>query len=103
MRVVGRCDTLKGMDANPSASTAFLVLLSLLVAYFAPTIIAHVRHHPSSLAITILNSFAGWTLIGWAWTLVWSLLPKPKPEPLRVTLEVTVRGEGGNISEKRNE
>ena len=48
----------------------FLLLLSL---YFLPTIIALVGKKRNALAIFLLNFFLGWTFIGWAVALVWSV------------------------------
>jgi hypothetical protein len=52
-------------------TTFFVVLLCL---YFVPTIIAWVRGHHNKVAITALNIFLGWSVIGWVGAMVWSLL-----------------------------
>ena len=44
-----------------------------LIIYFIPSIIAFSRKCPSTLAITALNLFLGWTLFGWVASLVWAL------------------------------
>jgi hypothetical protein len=44
----------------------------LLAIYFIPSIVASVRHHRNKLAITVLNVFGGWTVIGWVVALVWA-------------------------------
>jgi uncharacterized membrane protein len=49
----------------------FVVILSLLI-YFAPTFIAIFRKHPNWAALSILNFFLGWTLVGWVVALVWA-------------------------------
>jgi hypothetical protein len=43
------------------------------VMYFLPSIIAFARSKRDTLAITILNFFLGWTMIGWVVALVWAL------------------------------
>jgi hypothetical protein len=48
--------------------------LSVLI-YFAPTIIAAVRHHPETDEIFVVNLLLGWTVILWLITLVWSVSP----------------------------
>jgi Superinfection immunity protein len=49
------------------------VLFALLAAlYFLPTIVAANRGHQSTAAICVLNTFLGWTFIGWLIALVWS-------------------------------
>ena len=40
--------------------------------YFAPTLLALVRHKRNTLSIFLLNLFLGWTLIGWIIALVWA-------------------------------
>ncbi len=40
--------------------------------YFLPSIIAYSRKHRNAGAITVLNLFLGWTLIGWIIAIVWS-------------------------------
>jgi len=39
-----------------------------------PAIIAGRRHHPNATAITALNLFLGWTLVGWVVALVWAFM-----------------------------
>jgi len=43
-------------------------------AYFLPTFIALAMHHTNLLAIVLLNTFAGWTVLGWVGALVWSVM-----------------------------
>ena len=50
---------------------AFLLSLAF---YFAPALIAYMRHHKNREAIGILNLIFGWTGIGWVLCLVWSIL-----------------------------
>lgn len=40
--------------------------------YFAPAIVAHVRGHRNKNAVTVLNTFLGWTFVGWIAALVWA-------------------------------
>jgi hypothetical protein len=40
--------------------------------YFLPAILAWNMGHRQLTAITLLNLFAGWTLIGWVGALVWT-------------------------------
>ena len=49
------------------------VLTICLALYFAPTIVAGARRHPSFLLIFAVNLLLGFTLIGWAVALVWAL------------------------------
>ncbi len=43
------------------------------VMYFLPSIIAFARSKRDTMAITMLNFFLGWTMIGWVVALVWAL------------------------------
>ena len=49
-----------------------LSVLALGAVYFAPSIIAIVRAHKNTVAITLLNFLLGWTFVGWVGALVWS-------------------------------
>lgn len=51
-----------------------IVIVIVLILYFAPSITAAERKHPQTAAIFCLNFFLGWTLIGWVGALVWSLV-----------------------------
>ncbi len=44
-----------------------------LAIYFIPVIIAYVRKHNNTLAITIMTLFIGWTFFGWLAALLWAL------------------------------
>jgi hypothetical protein len=50
----------------------FFWLGVVAVAYFVPTIVAYARGHRQKLAITMLNIFGGWTIIGWVIPLAWA-------------------------------
>ena len=43
-----------------------------LALYFLPTIIAAARRKKNMLGIVLLNTLAGWSLIGWIIALVWA-------------------------------
>jgi hypothetical protein len=51
-----------------------LALAAVAVAlYFLPCLFAGWRDHPQSGPILLVNSFIGWTGIGWVVALSWSL------------------------------
>jgi hypothetical protein len=54
------------------------ILIGVVIAgiYVVPGILAQSRGHPRAISISVLNLFAGWTIIGWMGALVWALLPK---------------------------
>ncbi len=64
---------LKILPALVASMGVGLLLVILFVPYWAPTIIAFVRKHPSAPAILALNLFFGWTFVGWILCLVWAL------------------------------
>ena len=52
-----------------------IVLMGLFgVLYFAPTITAAIVRNRNTIAIAALNTFLGWTMIGWVVALVWALM-----------------------------
>jgi Superinfection immunity protein len=53
-----------------------LVALLVLILYFLPTIIAHMRDVKAYAQIFFVNLFLGWTLIGWVAVLIWSFWAK---------------------------
>jgi Superinfection immunity protein len=53
------------------------VALFVLILYFVPTIIAHMRDVKAYAKIFFVNLFLGWTLIGWIAALIWSFRAKP--------------------------
>ncbi|WP_419855730.1 superinfection immunity protein [Candidatus Poriferisodalis sp.] len=56
-----------------------LLLVSALVGYLLPAIIAKRGEHPDAAQIAVLNFLAGWTVVGWIVALVWALR-KPRPQ-----------------------
>jgi len=52
-------------------------VLMILLAYFLPTIVSAVRVKQSGCAIFFLNTFLGWTFIGWVVAMTWALAADP--------------------------
>jgi len=50
----------------------FLIMISMIIIYFIPSIIAENRRHQNRMAISFLNLLVGWTVIGWLIAIVWS-------------------------------
>jgi hypothetical protein len=57
---------------------AILIILALAF-YFIPAIVAMMRSHRNTLAISLLNLFLGWTLVGWVAALVWAASAQAQP------------------------
>lgn len=54
-------------------SIALILLILVFIAIYAiPIIVANIRNHPNKLAITVLNIFLGWSVLGWIGALVWA-------------------------------
>lgn len=50
-----------------------LMLIALIMAiYVTPSVIAHRRNHPSRNAIIAVNILLGWSIVGWAFALIWA-------------------------------
>ena len=56
-----------------------MIIITGLVLYFIPAFVATTRRMPNAGAITVINLFAGWTLVGWVGALVMACWPKPQP------------------------
>lgn len=63
---------------DQTANTAmFVALITIALAvYLLPTIIAFARRHRFKWPIAAFNVGAGWSGIGWIWTLVWAVWPE---------------------------
>ena len=49
-------------------------ILTLILLYFLPSIIAFLKGHKNRVPILILNFLLGWTFIGWVISLVWAFM-----------------------------
>ncbi|CAB3758643.1 superinfection immunity protein [Paraburkholderia humisilvae] len=49
-----------------------LTLITLVILYFLPALVAGRRKHKDSTSIAILNVLFGWTFIGWGIALIWA-------------------------------
>ena len=57
---------------------SLICLISLLICYFIPSMIALSRNHPQKLAIFFLNLFLSWSFVGWVISLVWAVIKYDK-------------------------
>ena len=60
-------------DSIPTSIGALALVLSIIVTYTVPSIVACLTVSPSRTAIYFLNWFLGWTGIGWLIALLWAL------------------------------
>ena len=63
----------------PDDVQAAVVLLVGFLAYMLPAIIARLRKHPNTNAITLANLLFGWTVLGWLVALIWCATAVHKP------------------------
>ena len=49
-------------------------MLVCWIIYFAPAIVATVRHKKNAGAVLVLNFLLGWTVLGWVGALVWACM-----------------------------
>lgn len=60
-----------------------LLVIMLVCVWLFPISIAGLRGHPNTAAIAALDILLGWTFVGWAVALVWSLTAIERPAPPR--------------------
>ncbi len=63
-----------------------IIIILLIFVYFLPALVANGGNHSKALAITLLNIFLGWTLLGWVIALIWAVSeenPKKGNIPLK--------------------
>jgi len=68
--------TTSGGDQTLNTVLFLALIVAGLAIYLIPTFIAFGRGHRYKLPIMAFNIGAGWSGIGWIWTLVWSLWPQ---------------------------
>jgi hypothetical protein len=64
---------------------ALVVVLLVIVVYFAPTILAALRTVPNVGSILVINFFLGWTFIGWVVAL--AMAARSHPAVTQVNVE----------------
>jgi hypothetical protein len=67
---------LAGLGALAIIAIAIGCFIALAI-HFIPTVIAIARRKRNAVWIFLVNLFLGWTVVGWVWALVWSLMTEP--------------------------
>ncbi len=57
---------------HPMMLVAMPILLSVLLIYLLPSIVAFGCSLDERYPIALVNVLLGWTVLGWIWALVWS-------------------------------
>lgn len=68
------------------AVVGLVVTCGFVLLYFFPSIIAFRRDLPNKTAILTLNFFLGWSLLGWAGSLVWALHNETPAPPREIVV-----------------
>lgn len=61
------------MDKESSVLLGFVLYALIVLIYFIPSFIAAKRNHHQFGPIVVINILLGWTLLGWAAALAWSV------------------------------
>lgn len=55
-----------------------IIIVGGLAFYFLPILIAMNRNCLHSGAIGVINTFFGWTILGWIAALIWAIVEAPR-------------------------
>ena len=66
------------MEDTGSLVFVLIAGAACLLLYVLPSLVATFRDHPQKAPITVINLTLGWTLIGWAVSLAWSVSGQKK-------------------------
>lgn len=55
-----------------------ILIILAIAAYWAPTLVAWLRHVPNAGSVTVVNLFLGWTLAGWVVALAMAVRSRPQ-------------------------
>lgn len=69
------------------AVVEFVAIAAAVSVYFLPSLLADHSKRPDTLAIALFNAVLGWTVVGWAISLVWALTPHQNRSPRTITIE----------------
>jgi hypothetical protein len=64
------------------STATVIILMSVLIIYMLPTLIAYGREHPWRRELAVINIFLGWTLIGWIVVFLWAALAVVEDQPV---------------------
>jgi hypothetical protein len=58
-------DAAQSSGGAGSVILGILLIIASIAAYWAPTIVAAIRHIPNTGSVAVINGFLGWTIVGW--------------------------------------
>lgn len=59
-----------------ASASGFFLIMTVLVIYFLPSLIAAGRRMSSRSSLLVINIFLGWSGLGWVACLAWAFSPK---------------------------
>jgi predicted membrane channel-forming protein YqfA (hemolysin III family) len=62
------------MAKKEEEMSAIFGIIAILIFYFLPAIMAYSNKKKNAQAITVLNVFLGWIIIGWIVALIWACM-----------------------------
>lgn len=62
------------------AIASLMAVAGAVLLYFLPWLIARTRRHHNTTAIGLVNLLLGWTVAGWIYALIWSVMNPPPRE-----------------------
>jgi hypothetical protein len=62
------------------------VAMIIIFVYFIPGTIAVARNHKHTAAVVLVNLLFGWTFLGWAIALIWSVMNQRDSRQARTTI-----------------
>lgn len=80
----------------------YIILITVLILYFIPALVAQHRHKKNLGAIFVLNLFLGWTLIGWVVALVWASAKDENPVVVQSAAQPDVATQLEKLVELKN-
>ena len=89
---------------EPMPAIGFVLVPAAAVVYLLPALIAAHRQHKSKIAIFALNLLLGWSFLGWALALIWSLTAPKSEAPVVVNqaAPASAADELGKLAELRD-
>ena len=81
-------DASTGSSAGSPVLTVILIIFAI-AAYWAPSLVAGIRHVPNLGSVTVINLFLGWTVIGWIVALAMACRSVPAVTPAQPPQQIT--------------
>ena len=77
LRVGTSGGSMNGGEGGAMQIGVLMMIFAGAFFYFLPSFIAHRRDHNNATAIILINTFFGWTIVGWFASLIWAVANPP--------------------------